>query len=275
MSDPRSSSEEPASPAIDAFGLSDVGKVRPRNEDHFFVASLRKSLQVQRSSLEHPRALENRNRREAHLFVVADGVGQSLEGGTASEVAVEAFVEHISETTGSYYGADVEEELDFLERLERSVAKIDAKVKEKGGSTTLTLVFLIWPRGYVVHIGDSRGYYLRGGRLKRFTRDQTMGELLVDEGVMSEEEARTASHGKALFSALGTRADAELGLIDFQPGDTLLLCTDGLTRYVDDGELGPLLAGATSAEQATRQLVDLALERGGRDNVTAVVARMG
>lgn len=265
--------DEPC-PPLDVFGLSDIGRVRTRNEDHFFAAALHKSLEVLHSNLPSPEVLERSNRRDAYLFVVADGVGQSQGGGTASEVAVGSFVEHISETTGSYYGADVDEELDFLERLERAVAKAHERVKERGGSTTVTLVFLIWPRGYVVQVGDSRAYYLRRGRLQQLTRDQTMGELLVDEGVMTEEDARSASHAQALFSALGTRAEAELGLLDFEHGDTLLLCTDGLTRYVGDEELTSVLGAAESSEAATRRLVDLALERGGRDNVTVVVVRM-
>ncbi len=113
------------------------------------------------------------------------------------------------------------------------------------------LMVVLWPRAYIVHVGDSRAFYLRKGLLRQLTRDQTTGEYMVDAGAWTEEQARQAPMAGALVSALGAdELTPAVGLVDLQPGDVLLLCTDGLTR------------------------VDAALAGGGSDNVTVVVARM-
>jgi protein phosphatase len=134
---------------------------------------------------------------------------------------------------------------------------------------------LVWPRAYIVHVGDSRAFYLRKGRLRQLTRDQTTGEYMVDAGAWTEEMARKAPLGGALVSALGAdELTPAVGLVDLLPGDILLLCTDGLTKHVPDERITQILAGAADAETACRELVTAALEAGGTDNVTAVVARM-
>jgi protein phosphatase len=136
------------------------------------------------------------------------------------------------------------------------------------------MAMLIWPRAYIVHVGDSRAFYLRKGRLRQLTRDQTTGEYLVDAGAWTEEQARSAPLASALASALGSEElTPVIGLVDLQPGDTLMLCTDGLTRHVPDERIVELLSGAASAEAACRALVDAALAEGGTDNITTVIAR--
>jgi protein phosphatase len=139
------------------------------------------------------------------------------------------------------------------------------------------MVALIWPRAYVIHVGDSRAYYLRGGRLRQLTRDQTAYEDLLDQGLINEDEGQDAGLKSrlknVLTSALGAQIKPSTGLIDLEPGDGLLLCTDGLTRHVSDNEIAGILGAGAGAEASCRRLVDLTLERGARDNVTVIVGR--
>jgi protein phosphatase len=137
------------------------------------------------------------------------------------------------------------------------------------------MVTLVWPRAYVVHVGDSRGYLLRRGKLRQFTTDQTLGDLFVDIGKVSEEQARKQGLYNVLASAVGSDLAPAVGVLDLEPGDVLLLCTDGLTKHVPDPRIAELLAAAPDAESACRALVDDALEQGGSDNITVIVARVG
>jgi protein phosphatase len=134
---------------------------------------------------------------------------------------------------------------------------------------------LVWPRVYLVHVGDSRAFYLHKGRLRQLTRDQTTGEYMVDAGVWTQDQANKAPMGGTLVSALGgDEMTVAVGLVDLQPGDVLLLCTDGLTRHVNDARIAEILGRAPDAETACRELVADALAGGGHDNVTVIVARM-
>jgi len=265
--------------SIDIFGTTHPGKVRTANEDQFFVASLHKSMRVRQTSLEDLAAFARLHGSFAYLLVVADGVGGIKGGKLASGTAVEALAEHIGQTIGCYYNFDVEKEHEFLEQLERAVEHSHERVREalvrdgRGPATTLTLVALVWPRAYVVHVGDSRVYYLRRGRLKQLTRDQTAYEELVDQGVMSEEQARRAGLRNVLTSALGAQIKPSIGLVDLEPGDALLLCTDGLTKHVSDDEIAVMLGNPECAEATCKRLVEMTLARGASDNVTVIVGR--
>jgi protein phosphatase len=137
------------------------------------------------------------------------------------------------------------------------------------------MALLVWPRAYIVHVGDSRAFYLRKGRLRQLTRDQTTGEYMVASGAWTEEQAKKAPIGGTLVSALGGQEmTPSVGLVDLQPGDTLLLCSDGLTRHVADDRITELLGRPTDAATACRELVDEALAGGGHDNITVITARM-
>lgn len=265
---------------VDAAGLTDVGLRRKTNEDHFVIASLQKTVHVRQTSLADPRMFDRLRGPEGLLMVVADGVGGRPQGAVASETAVTALVDYIARAAGCFHQLDVDREHEFLGQLESAVLEAHRRLvagqggRTDGPATTLTMAMLVWPRAYIVHVGDSRAFYLRKGRLRQLTRDQTTGEYMVDVGAWTEEQARTAPLGAALASALGSEELAPaIGLVDLQPGDTLLLCTDGLTRHVSDDRIAELLGGAANAEAACRLLVDAARAGGGSDNITAVVAR--
>ena len=265
---------------IDTCGLTHTGKVREVNEDQFFVASLQKSLDLLHTSLDNVAALDEPQHSKAYLFVIADGVGSVGGGKLASGTAVQALVTYISRTMGCFYSYDIDSEHEFIEQLESAVQHAHESVLEEfsskghGPATTLTIAVLIWPRAYLIHVGDSRAYYLRKGRLQQITRDQTMGELMIDQGVMTEEQVSRSSLTNTLASAIGYEMmKPSVGLVDLQWGDDLLLCSDGLTRHVSDDEITAILQESPTAQAACKKLVDTALEGGGRDNITVVVGR--
>ena len=267
---------------VDAFGLTDIGQERTLNEDQFVIASMRKSVRVRHTSLDSIGLGDRLGGAESHLFVIADGVGGRPGGELASGSAIESLLQYVDEAVVCYHSLDVDQEHEFLDKLERSVHRAHERILQdfgsagKGPATTLTMITLTWPRAYVVHVGDSRAYYVRRGRLRQITRDQTTGEYMVDAGAWTEEQAARAKVSANLISALGgSEMTPAVGLIDLEPGDVLMLCTDGLTKHVPDPRIAELLGTDCSAESMCRELVREALGGGGSDNVTVIVARTG
>jgi serine/threonine protein phosphatase PrpC len=262
---------------VDAAGASHAGKVRPANEDHFAIMTLQRSVQLRATNLQDTTVLDRLRRPEIQILVVADGVGGAVGGKIASSVAVRAVVEYLAEAVGCVQDLDVDREQTFLDHLSQSVERGHERLKEMfqtqgGPATTLTMVTVIWPRAYVVHVGDSRGYFLRHGKLKQFTRDQTMGDYLVDIGAVTEQHAQKAGLYNVLSSAVGGDLVPSVGLVDLEEGDSVLLCTDGLTKHVSDERIVELLSSGT-ADTSAQALIEAALEGGGTDNVTVVVAK--
>ena len=263
---------------LDVYGLSDVGKERARNEDHFLVATLNRSLDLRYSNMEGAGALDRFNAVAAHLLVVADGVGGIAGGDLASGSAIAALADYLGPTSGCCYTFDPDLEHEFIEKLERAAAVADERVREhspsgKGPATTLTMLLLLGDRAYSVHVGDSRGYHYRAPRLRQFTRDQTMGELMVDEGVMTEEQAARSGMQNVLSGALGNMFTPVVGLLDLDAGDAVVLCTDGLTKHVSDDEIKAAIESEPTAQATVERLVQAALDGGGSDNVSVIVAR--
>jgi protein phosphatase len=142
-------------------------------------------------------------------------------------------------------------------------------------ATTLTLAIVVWPSAYEVQVGDSRCYYYSEGKLRQITRDQTMAQDLVDQGVIPKDQMAASPFSHVLASAIGgSEASPEVTRLDIRRrGSVVLLCSDGLTKHVTDDEIAAHLKTMESAEQVCRALVDLALERGGSDNITVLVGR--
>jgi protein phosphatase len=271
----------PSTPRLDVHGLTDVGRKRRHNEDQFLVARLRRSLEPIFTSLTGGAGESVRERQEAHLFVVADGVGGAAAGELASGKTVETLALEISAAAGDFRRFDADGEQEFIERLEGAILAAHERVRTELAmdgtrpASTATMLALFWPRGYHFHVGDSRGYYLREGRLRQFTRDQTVGEFMVDAGLLSEEQARKGGLHNVLTRAIGgDESTPAVGVLDFRSGDVLMLCSDGLTKHVSDGAIRDVLGRAPSAEAACRELVGAALAGGGSDNVTVIVDRM-
>jgi protein phosphatase len=268
---------------VDVHGLTDVGKVREDNQDQFLIAALHKVVEIHGTSI--PDAYRDRfhSGARALLLLVADGVGGRQGGSVASSLTLDAITDYVTNSMRCFYKLDEQIPLDLLAELAATVEQSHASVLERAGerperagmATTLTMAHVLWPRVYVVHIGDSRCYHIRGSDLVQVTKDQTLVQDLVDLGALTEEDAKRSPLGNVLSQAIGhdEEINPEITKIEVEPGDGLLLCTDGLTTHVSDQEISAHLNTADSATEACERLVGAAIDGGGRDNVTAVVGR--
>jgi len=263
-------------PKPDCSGTSDVGKVRKSNEDQFLIAELSKSMLIHLTSLPIEESTRLVGRRPGYLFLVADGLGAAPAGGLASRLAVDSAIRTLLGTMPWFYRlgdheGDLEDELKKV--LEQCQTQIDADVAENpsrsGMGTTMTMAYVIWPRLYVVHVGDARCYLLRDARLQQLTEDHTVSAPLPGAGEDSPVR-------KVLWNVVGGETPEvwpDVYKATLEDGDTLLLATDGLTRELPDAGISEILQGAPSAEAACAGLVEAANSAGGRDNITVVVAR--
>jgi protein phosphatase len=266
---------------VRAFGLTDRGKVRSSNEDHFLAAELTRTLRVLQTSLPQPDTHQSRSR--GHVLLVADGMGGHAAGEVASALTVGAVEAFVLELLRRFSNLQSPDEHGVISDLRQAVLLADARIIEEaaqhpqlsGMGTTLTMAFASGNKLFVIHAGDSRCYLLRAGRLHRLTEDHTLVAQLVGSGHMSPEQARRHPQRHLVTNALGgghpgVRVDVQR--LQLEPGDRLLLCTDGLTDMLDDDHIAAALATEPQPEGACRRLVGQANEAGGRDNITAVVA---
>jgi serine/threonine protein phosphatase PrpC len=272
---------KPRDEELDVYGLTHVGNVRKTNQDHFLVCSLRRQVTIHRTSLpdtSHWPATE----RLAFLAMVADGVGSSALGEEASRLAVEGITEYVAQSMKAYYTADSTDDETFSAALQDAAMQVHARVVEqaqadpagRGMATTLTLFLGVWPRAYLLQLGDSRAYLLRDGKLTQITRDQTMAQELVDQGVLTRTEAPRTRWAHVLSSAIGGQQTAPVVTrIESVWNQIVLLCSDGLTKHVPDEKIAARLSAMTSAQQVTEQLLQDALADGGSDNITIIVGR--
>jgi protein phosphatase len=221
--------------------LSDQGTVRAENQDAAYAG---------------PR-----------LFAVADGFG--ARGQTASSTAID--------TLRAVDPVDAVESGDLLNVLQDAVDRAHQAVGEIGEESGTTLTAMLWTGSELglVHIGDSRAYLLRDSRFFQITHDHTLVQSMLDEGRITSQEAESHPQRTLLVQALGAGATSpapELRVTDVQAGDRYLLCTDGLSRSVAEGEIRDLLAGTGDPADAVRGLIELAANAGGADNVACVVA---
>lgn len=274
---------KPRDEDLDFFGITDRGKVRKDNQDHFLVATLHKTMRVRVTSLPNPELLEMPSQRIASVGMVCDGVGGHAGGETASRSAVEAVTSYVTNAMECILeespGAHSETFLDTLRRAAQSAHDLiaeDARASgdRQGMATTITMVLAVWPNLYVLQVGDSRCYRYRQGVLERLTRDQTMAEELLASGVLTPEQAARSPYSNVLSSSLGGATwTPEVTHSDLRHGDVFVLCTDGLTRHVSDDQIARRLRELVSSEQAARALLQDALDAGGVDNVTVLVLR--
>lgn len=280
----RTASTESGSPSlvVSSFGATDRGRVRPTNEDHFLIADLTKAMHARQTSLEEPRARFAEQR--GHLFLVADGMGGHRAGEHASALAV-TLIEQFALNTFRWFmpltavhADDVA--TDFQEAVEQADATIvEAATKRaelRGMGTTLTLAYHYGTELLVIHVGDSRAYLLRDETLRQLTQDHTVVAEMVRRGELDTAEARRHSLRHVITNVVGgpqpgVHADAHS--LELRVGDELLLCSDGLTEMLSHDEITQVLRGEPHLEAACTRLISLANERGGQDNVTAIVAR--
>jgi protein phosphatase len=267
----------------DLAGLSHQGKIRLNNEDHYLVVRFGRSLQTLMTNL--PEGLAPLQADEVgYAMIVADGMGGMAAGEVASRLAVSALVNLALNTPDWILRIGQQEAEEVVRRMVDRFRRVNAELIEQaeqspalsGMGTTMSLAVSIGVDLFIFHVGDSRAYLLRRGRLHKLTRDHTVAQRLIDDGLISpqDEGARQLRH--FLTQALGAKGDVidpEVHKMLLVGGDQLLLCTDGLTEMVDEETIASILQEKGSAGEACRALIDLALEQGGEDNVTVVVAR--
>ncbi|MGC8876476.1 PP2C family serine/threonine-protein phosphatase [Thermus sp.] len=204
------------------------------------------------------------------VFVVADGMGGHRTGEVAARLAVESILGHFHEAEPSPKA--------LLEAFERANARIHQEAQRpenRGMGTTATCLLLDLPYALVAHVGDSRAYLLRGEEFSLLTEDHSWVAERVRQGLLTVEEARTHRWRNVITNALGSFPQARVDLLGLKlsPGDTFLLCSDGLSGVLEDRTLKEALKNFPP-EEAARRLVELANEWGGPDNISAIVVRV-
>jgi len=266
---------------LDVYGLTHPGKVRENNEDHFLICALKKKVEVYHTSLPNPSVLAN-SQRVAMLALVADGVGGAKAGEEASRIALEHVTKYVTHSLECYYTSDPDDDSNFVHELEEAALKVHAEIaveaatdKEREGmATTLTLWLGIWPNAYLLQVGDSRCYSLRDGELIQMSRDQTMAEEFVKQGIFNREDAAFKRWSHVLASAIGgPQAAPSVTKVPQSWGAIGLMCSDGLTRHVSDERIKEVLENLESAKQGCETLLQDALDGGGEDNITVIIGR--
>jgi protein phosphatase len=279
----RQQPRRPRADEIDVYGVTHRGLRRPTNQDHFLIGSLGERLDVHQTSLPATPTAPLPDDRNAFIAVVADGVGGTAGGEEASRLTVEGVALYIAQSTQAYFTTGTADDVAFTRALEAAARRCHTEVRSRAGgglaenggmATTLTLWLGVWPRVYLLQVGDSRYYVYRDGALSQVSRDQTIAQELVDQGVLSPEDAARTRWAHVLSSAIGGRQTVPL--VTSMPNEWLtvhLLCSDGLTKHVSDARIRERLANMTSARAVCEQLLQDALDGGGSDNITIIVGR--
>jgi serine/threonine protein phosphatase PrpC len=255
------------SDAVRFYAATDVGRVRDHNEDNFLVD------------------------KKLSLFIVADGMGGHAAGEVASAIAVRTVHDELkrerellSDYVSGATGASKVTGKDITALLEHAVQRACAKIHEeaqadstkRGMGTTLSAIIILGGHGFIAHVGDSRIYLMRGGRVQQITEDHTVHNELIKRGKLTREQIEKVAHKNAITRAVGVyeRVEVDTLRIEVLPGDTFVLASDGLTGYLDSpDDLRPYLA--LDGDKAAKGLIAHANERGGKDNITTVIVRIG
>lgn len=254
---------------ITAYGTTDRGKVRSKNEDDLALVDLDASRGIEPPSVE-------RLAVDGHglLLAVCDGVGGRRAGEVASSLALHCLSEEMQALGSVCPQSDLFRTA--VENVSRRVwqeSKLDPVLE--GMSTTLTAAVICQSRAVVAHVGDSRAYVLRDGRMRQITRDHSFVAEMVESGALTPEEAERSPYRNVILQAVGQKKKLEVALdaVDLRPGDVLILCTDGLSEKVSPAEMARVVQSA-DLRQAAEALVKLANERGGEDNITVLIGRV-
>ncbi|MBI6546914.1 MAG: Stp1/IreP family PP2C-type Ser/Thr phosphatase [Cyanobacteria bacterium NC_groundwater_1444_Ag_S-0.65um_54_12] len=230
--------------------LTDIGKIRTSNEDSLGIDL------------------------ERGIFIVADGMGGHQAGEVASHRAVESIMEALGERDLVEPVTDaLRQAVTYANSRIELAAQQDRNLKGMGTTVVTAIVMDKHKRFAIAHVGDSRAYLIRKARIQQLTEDHSMVAELVRTGIISPEAAAKHPYRSAISRSLGQCKNVEVDIIegDWLEEDRLLLCTDGLTRFVDNTELIECILRIEDPQLACKQLVDLALERGGHDNITVIL----
>jgi protein phosphatase len=272
---------KPRDDEIDVYGTSHCGKVRKNNEDHFLLAAVHRRMNILSTNLAELDRLPLPDQRLAFIAMVADGVGGATGGERASALALETATRYVVSSMDCYDHAAAADGT-MTPALQAAALKSHEAVLEQASAegdgvrmaTTLTLWMGVWPWYYLLQVGDSRYYLYREGTLTQVTRDQTIAQELLDQGIFTRAVAERSQFKNVLSSAIG--GEASLPVITRLRADwdnVHLLCTDGLTKHVPDEQIAERLRTMTSAKQVCEQLLQDAMDGGGSDNITVIVGR--
>jgi protein phosphatase len=259
---------------VKLFARTDVGQVRDHNEDNFLVADLtrrsRGLLEANRTTHLGP---------QGAIFAVCDGMGGAAAGEIASQLAVDTVYEHMAESVSDRPPTRDEIALRLVHAVEAAGQRIfhEARIdrSRRGMGTTITAAALVDATLFFAQVGDSRGYILRGGKLVQLTRDQSLVNQLIEAGQLTEEEAENFEHNNIIWQALGTSETVQVDLTyaELRKGDTLLLCSDGLSGMLHFEEICKVIRAGIEPLDICKSLTDRANAAGGHDNITVIVAQ--
>ena len=245
---------------MEYFGITDKGRVRPTNQDIY--------------------RLEVRSEKESALVVVCDGMGGANAGNVASRFAADSFVAEAAPALEKDADETMRHKtmLHALEKANDTVFGLAGRQPEfRGMGTTLVGAFVQGREASILNVGDSRAYLFDGETLRQVSEDHSYVEEMRRLGRISAEDARTHPQKNLITRAVGVDAsvDGDLFEVELEDTDILLLCSDGLTGMVEDEKIAEVLAGAGTLEDKGRELLTLALEGGGRDNITVALFTRG
>jgi protein phosphatase len=268
---------------IDFGAVSDRGKVRDQNEDHFLIWKISRHQEVLLTNVanDHIPVLAG---DDGYAMLVADGMGGMAAGEVASRLAITTALKLVEKSPKWGFKINKKEAREFFERVSQHLRDIDETLTVRseadrrlfGMGTTLTVAYSAGADLFIIHVGDSRAYLYRKGSMRQLTRDHTLAQAMADAGYIAPEEVPRHVKRNVLTNYLGghhgnVKADVRwLRIVD---GDILLLCSDGLHDLVDDSSIARILGAHQQPSDAAQSLLEEALKRGGKDNVTAVVAR--
>ena len=266
---------QPGDVVVHVFGKTDVGKTREHNEDAFVVADLSAS-----PTSPQPEVRTHLSGDRGSLFMVADGMGGAAAGEIASAMAVDVV---LRELVDRWMRAERRDPPMFAQALKLATATANARINAyaiehpeyHGMGTTATIAGLLGDTLYLAQVGDSRGYLVRDGSAYQITKDQSLLQKLIEAGELTEEEAEQSERRNIILQALGPEPSIKVDLTHQQVrrGDTLVLCSDGLSGLVRGDEIARVVTEERDLPSACRQLIEMANERGGPDNITVIVAR--
>jgi protein phosphatase len=260
---------------VQVFGRTDVGRTREHNEDAFVVAD----LSTNNASLQ-PEVRTHRSGPRGSLFMVADGMGGAAAGEIASAMAVDVVLGQLRTAWIPDRGGNAES---FVRAIKQATKLANEQINTyavahpeyRGMGTTATIAGLLGDRLYLAQVGDSRAYLVRDGVARQITKDQSLMQKLIEAGELTEEEAEHSERRNIILQALGPESAIRVDLTHqvVRRGDTLVLCSDGLSGQVTKEEIATIVSEESELTVACRRLIDRANEKGGPDNITVIVAR--
>jgi PPM family protein phosphatase len=248
------------------FALTDVGRARDTNEDAFAVMDLASGRQIEAQAADSAIDVQDRG----VLLALSDGMGGHEAGEVASALVLESLQASLRDATAGPIHEQLEQGVHLANRNVKSAAQ--DRSRHRMGAT-LTAVLVHGGEAYIAEVGDSRAYLLRNGRLRQITRDQSLVQMLIDQGVLSAEQARRSNGRNVILQAVGLLDDVRVAIarLELRREDRFLLCSDGVTNAVTDDELRQILMNS-EPRAACETMIALANDRGGDDNETAIVA---